>query len=284
MLTDADTRIRRLNKIIQSSENNQYKCRHKIHKAEYRLLEANQNPHITTSARNRFQAKLNHALRIYTTAQETLAYYVREHDAALRHKQYLQTLPLGQYHHSQHPPQPLHRSLVATVMVRILSGDLVQIQIDMDQPIIHLMEQFIRQRHFNPAASKRLVFFIDGEDQPFIAYQHSHERVNQKWSEVFSESLPVFHLLIQNTNESPQDIQEKVHLIRTIAEKLIRVADITDEEIYTIYNEWILTYIPPPKSNRYITMSAFVQQHLHLFHQMDLPHTHTHTQTNHKSQ
>jgi hypothetical protein len=131
------------------------------------------------------------------------------------------------------------------------------------------MEEFIRQRHFNPSAGKRLVFIVDGEDEPLIAYDHSDERVNRNWSHVFSESLPLLHLLIQAPNERPSDIHDKVCLAREIGEKQKRISDSSDEEIYSLYSEWILTYIPPAKSNRYTTMSAFVEQHSHLFTQLD---------------
>jgi hypothetical protein len=269
MLRDAESYIRRLTKNIYSCENNERKFLERKLKSEEALLLAQSNPRANNRYHDRLRQKIADAELQLAAVREELAAIVRERDSALRRKQHLQTLPLGQPLSSESAPQPVLRSKASSVTIRMLSGDLVEIEIDMDQPIIRLMEEFIRQRRFNPSAGKRLVFIVDGEDEPLIAYDRSDERVNSKWSEVFSESLPLLHLLIQAPNERPSDVHDKVCLIREIGEKQKRISDSSDEEIYSLYSEWILTYVPPAKSNRYTTMSAFVEQHLHLFPQLD---------------
>jgi hypothetical protein len=272
MIRDTNALIRRLTQVISTLQNKERTFLARKSKYAEAIELANNNPRITQGERKRLRDKHAKTEEQMALAHEEFAAAVRERDAALRHLQHLQSLPLGKLSQPEIAHQPVVRSEAASVMVRMLSGDLVEIEIDMNLPVISLMEEFIRQRRFNPSASKRLLFIVDGEEEPLIAHDLSAEkleRVSKKWSELFSDSLPLFHLLIQSPNEHPVDVRSKVDFIRSIAEEKKRGDDNKDEDLYALYSEWILTYLPPAKSNRYINMSAFVDQHPDLFPEMD---------------
>jgi hypothetical protein len=155
-----------------------------------------------------------------------------------------------------------------------MTGDLIEVEVDMPTPIYLLVEEFIRQRHYNRSAGSRLVFAVDGEEEPLLAGSVTPEnwdRSRKTWSEVFqtADAIPMFNLLILPSNDSEEEVRAKVSLIRQIVEKKKLGDNNSTEDLYSLYSEWILTYRPSQKGNRYTTMSDFVDQHLHLFPELD---------------
>jgi hypothetical protein len=116
---------------------------------------------------------------------------------------------------------------------------------------------------YNPKTIHRFEFMVhpECEEEPFRLLDHSE----QSWLELFPtpEDIPILHFLVQSENE--KDIESKIDLIRSIVEKERLKCPLSDEEIASHYHQWYLTYLPPTKSNRYITLSEFVHQSPHLF-------------------
>jgi hypothetical protein len=226
----------------------------------------------TAPTRTRAQQKLEEARARHIGEQEELGRFVADRDRALRHQQHLESLPKQTFDEKEECI--VKRSDVAVVLIRTMTGDLIEVEVDMPTPIYLLVEEFVRQRRYNRSAGSRLVFAVDGEDEPLLSTnvtQENWERSRKTWSEVFqtADAIPMFNLFIQAPNDDEYDIRTKVDLIRQIAEKKKLEDNNSTENLYSLYSEWILTYRPSQKGNRYTTMSDFVDQHLHLFPELD---------------
>jgi hypothetical protein len=158
----------------------------------------------------------------------------------------------------------------ASVVVRLMSGDLFTVEIDLNDEIRFFPNQFAREAGYNPAAVSRMVFFVDGEEEALIDpewFQWSAVRCDQvTWKEQFSsisDGLPMLNLIIRPDSEKDRD--SKIALIRQILEQKKLNDAIGNTELYSLYSEWNLRYQPLKNSNRYITMSNFIEQNAHLF-------------------
>jgi hypothetical protein len=160
----------------------------------------------------------------------------------------------------------------AEVSVRMMNGDLFSVEIDLNDEIHFFPKQFVREAGYNPAAVSRMVFFVDNEDEPLIdpdqPWYVRRSRPHYTWKERFAnipnpDALPMLNLFIRPDSEKDRDA--KIALIRQILEQKKLDATIDDTELYSQYSEWNLRYQPSGVSNRYITMSAFVEQNHQLF-------------------
>ena len=149
------------------------------------------------------------------------------------------------------------------ITLKTLAGDLLTIEVDLNDTIQNFPLHFAREMGYNPKTIHRFEFMVhpECEEEPFRLMDHS----KHSWLELFPtpEDIPILHFLVQSENE--KDIESKIDLIRSIVEKERLKCPLSDEEIASHYHQWYLTYLPPTKSNRYITLSDFVHQSSHLF-------------------
>ena len=147
--------------------------------------------------------------------------------------------------------------------LKTLAGDLLTIEVDLNDTIQNFPLHFARKMAYNPKTIHRFEFMVhpECEEEPFRLLDHS----NESWLELFPtpEEIPILHFLVQSENE--RDLESKIDLIRSIITKERLKCTLSDEEIASHYHQWYLTYLPPTKSNRYITLSDFVHQSPHLF-------------------
>jgi hypothetical protein len=267
MLKESQREIQYLTRVIQRQTRAVDDRAREVVKCEFKVAAAR-----TAPTRTRAQQKLEEARARHIGEQEELGRFVAARDRALRQHQHLESLPKQTFDEKEECI--VNRSNAAVVLIRTMTGDLIEVEVDMPTPIYLLVEEFIRQRHYNRSAGSRLVFAVDGEEEPLLAgnvSQENWERGRKTWSEVFqtADAIPMFNLLILPSNDSEEEVRAKVSLIRQIVEKKKLGDNNSTEDLHSLYSEWILTYRPAQKGNRYTTMSDFVDQHLHLFPELD---------------
>ncbi len=267
MLKESQRAIQYFTRVIQRQTRAVDDRAREVVKGEFKVAAAR-----TAPTRTRAQQKLEEARARLTGEQEELERFVAARDRALRQHQHLESLPKQTFDEKEECVT--NRSDAAVVLIRTMAGDLIEVEVDMPTPIYLLVEEFIRQHRYNRSAGSRLVFAVDGEEEPLLAGSvtpENWERSRKTWSEVFqtADAIPMFNLLILAPNDSEKEIRAKVDLIRQIVEKKKLGDNNSTEDLYSLYSEWILTYRPSQKGNRYTTMSDFVDQHLHLFPELD---------------
>lgn len=159
----------------------------------------------------------------------------------------------------------------ATLMVRLLSGDVKEVEIDMFRPVVTFADEFAHQHGYNPSATGRMVFLIQSEEEEkentvFWSPEVRHE--GKVFIEVFGEilgdefcqdDLPMLNLVIRPMAED-REMGAKVELIRKLLKEQSLNDNYDDETLFAMFGNWYLTYQPSGAGNRYLTMKAFVAQ------------------------
>jgi hypothetical protein len=78
----------------------------------------------------------------------------------------------------------------------------------------------------------------------------------------------MLNLFIKPLEEPAYKKYQKMEHVRDILLKEKRYENYSMEDIYSMYSTWVLTYIPKNKSNRYIQISTFVNDHPEKFYQL----------------
>lgn len=159
----------------------------------------------------------------------------------------------------------------ATLMVRLLSGDVKAVEIDMFRPVVTFADEFAQQHGYNPSATSRMVFLIQSEEEEkenTVFWSPEERQEGKTFIEVLSErlgnefsqdDLPMLNLLIRPMAED-REMGAKVDLIRKLLKEQSLNDNYDDETLFEMYGTWHLTYLPSGKGNRYLTMKAFVEQ------------------------
>ena len=167
-----------------------------------------------------------------------------------------------------------------TITLKSLSGDLLTLDVPLNYQIHHLPTLFINQFKYNPAIVKRFRFFSTDENDTYTdetdkkeeqkEYQKTDfvEKHGQKtWADIVPEGTDHYFLcfFITEDNESDTVRNDKMKLVRKIILDKRMYTNMSDEELYSLYSEWNLHYLPPPKTNRYLNLSAFVEHNRFAF-------------------
>lgn len=224
-----------------------------------------------TVARARAEEKLARERELVEQFRMETLQAVRDRDHELARLQAIEALPEEPANYvSMEEKYPEERSEPASVAVRLLSGDLFWIDIDLNDEMHFFPKHFAREAGYNPSVVSRMVFFVEDEEEALIDPDQPSEIITEHitWKEHFADipnpdALPMLNLFIRP--ESEKDRAPKITLLRQILEQKKLNDAIDDTELYSHYSEWYLRYQPPAVSNRYITMSAFIEQNPHLF-------------------
>lgn len=154
--------------------------------------------------------------------------------------------------------------------VRLLSGDVLSIQADRSLRISAFADYFCKTHGYAPCATKRMTFMKKQEQEAKSSDELEDEifwsNEIRREGEVMDDHVEdgdMLYLLIQPL-EDPE-WSEKFALFRRILEKEGRITQKGDEEIFSIYSTWLLTWIPPANTNRYIRLKAFVDENEDIF-------------------
>jgi len=145
----------------------------------------------------------------------------------------------------------------AAVGIKMLSGDIHAIGIRWDWNIAMLKDSFLRTMGYNPSVADR-VSLVDADGLPPM-------EAGVSWKEKYEsvEEIPLLYAFIDN--ESVLAFQPKLKLIHSILkDKNIRTTLVNDE-IWSLYSSWVLTYRPQGRANRYIKLLDFVLAHPEVF-------------------
>ena len=226
-----------------------------------------------TATRARNEEKLARERELLQQVQTRFDEAAREHNEKLTRLQAIEALPEEPANYIPNDTEEKYSSEdsePASVSVRQMNGDLFAIEIDLNDEIHFFPKQFAREAGYNPSAVSRMVFFVDGEDEALIDPDEVTAVITEQytWKERFPfipnpDALPMLNIFIRP--DSDKDRDAKISLIRQILEQKKLNDAIDDKELFSHYSEWNLRYQPPRISNRYITMSAFIEQNPHLF-------------------
>lgn len=158
-----------------------------------------------------------------------------------------------------------------TIMVRMLSGDLIPVPIRMSDPVSLFPKQFVDQHRMNPWITHRLRFYVHedwDEDTPLSGFVSVH-RFRGTWMDLYrsERNLPyLLHLVI--LDDAEEERSQKLELLRSILSAKGITKGVEDTQLYGEYLYWYLYYRPSDpsfyfvKPNRYTTLSGFVEHYL----------------------
>lgn len=143
--------------------------------------------------------------------------------------------------------------------VRLLSGDLKSVMVNMRHSVANFATMFAQQHGYNPSATSRMVFMIlSEEEEEEVFWSPEKLQVGITFEDVLKENRPLLNLVIRPMDEKNKT--EKLQLIRKILKEKSLNDHYDDDTLFSMLSTWHLTYQPPAKGNRYITMKHFVEQ------------------------
>jgi hypothetical protein len=230
-------------------------------------LRLEQPARISAANRRRWELQITELQRVIAEDQGAMQEAINERDRLLERQQELAT----QVNEREQNQYAIPASATDSVTVRMLSGDMLCAMVDSRQKVRDFPLEFARQFGYNPKAISRFQFLIqnpDEEDGELVNILANDQDYELSWLDRFEnpDKFPLLHLLIQASSDA--DLPEKVRLIRQIVEEQKLTCSMSDEDLMEHFNNWYLTYQPPAKSNRYITMKDFVTSSSHLFTQI----------------
>jgi hypothetical protein len=164
------------------------------------------------------------------------------------------------------------------IMVRLLSGDFLEVMVDRAHPVAGFADQFAKQHGYHPIATGRMVFMVRTEEQGGEEKgKEEEQKQNVFWSPEerhpgksvgdllgTGASIPILYLFIRPVED--KESKEKALLLRKILYTLHRDASYSDETLFDLYSNWRLTANTMADSlNRYQKMFAFVSANEEIF-------------------
>jgi hypothetical protein len=222
---------------------------------------------ISAANRRRWELQITELQREIAEDRGAMQESINERDRLLGQQQELAARVVER----QQNQYAIPASATDSVTVRILSGDMLCAMVDSRQKVRDFHLEFARQFGYNPKVVSRFQFLIqnqDEEDGELVDILANDQDYDLSWLDRFEnpDKFPLLHLLIQASSET--DLPEKVRLIRQIVEEQKLTCPMSDEDLMEHFNNWYLTYQPPAKSNRYVTLKDFVTSSSHLFPQI----------------
>jgi hypothetical protein len=162
-------------------------------------------------------------------------------------------------------PISSHPSEVITLVVRLLSGDFLQVVVDRSHPMIGFADQFANQNHYAECVTTRMVFLImsEEEEKQHIFWSPEERHIGKSIGDVLGSELPILNLIIRPI-EDPKYL-EKVTTMRKIIYSLKRDdSAFSNEELFDLYNNWRMSH-NVFSMNRYQKLKACIDDHLEMF-------------------
>jgi hypothetical protein len=163
--------------------------------------------------------------------------------------------------------------------VRLMSGDIFHVSIDMSHSLSTFADSFAQQNGYHSCVTARSVFMIlqesdvksddkntnDKNTNEIVFWSPEQRHPGKTYADILpsTDSLPIIHLIIRPASEDEWDKNAKISLIRRVLKGEDKSTDMTDDDLYTSYADWLLTYHPPPSSNRFTKIRDFVLQYNH---------------------
>ena len=163
---------------------------------------------------------------------------------------------------SREKPMPV------TVVIKMMTGDILSVDVDFQDSLLHFPLQFAQQHQYNLSVVKSKMLFLVDEEKDLLN-NISGNPLETTWSEEFKneDDIPMIHLFIRPEEE--KELSYKISLIQKILENKHRKSSLSQEDLINKYSEWNLHYMSPPNSNRYLNSVAFIEENNEYFPPMD---------------
>ena len=154
------------------------------------------------------------------------------------------------------------------VMVRLLSGDVLPVQVDASLPVARFADLFAIQHHYAPSATDRMVFLLEESESKSESDESKDSDIF--WSPELHHEGKTMGMLEGHLNLIIRPLVDREMPNRlTLLRKILHTHDLlyrfSDDELISMYSIWILTWFPPVTTNMYIKMRAFVDAHPDVF-------------------
>ena len=196
-----------------------------------------------------------------------------------------------------------------TLFVRLLSGEIQPVVVDMMGPINSLGREFARQNRYHPSSVKRMAFFLPSEEKdedektteeeptvkvslvtsqlgvmvlldvippvpveepaPVPFYSADHPRTGMIFRNLFPRGSELPVLHLFIRGPNPNKIGEKLKLLRRILVDEMRYNMYDDDELFPMYDSWYIHQRGPHVNNRYKAMKEFVSAYSEKFWPMN---------------
>lgn len=275
--------IKECEKELAASEENVGRCHKYIHRIAHQI-HRQQEKIAYYRSKDPEHPKIDELQRRIPVNQESLGYWElhlsddqKKYDQLRLRLQELQ-LEIGAAEDHEEKTIGVVEAAPLRLFVRLLSGDLQTIEVDRGLPISSFADHYAQTHGYAPSAVQRMVFLLPKEENKDKDESESEsESENIFWSpEVRHEGISVgdrvhegdlLCLLIRPLEDS--EWKDRLSVIRQFLEKGGLYDNVTDEDIFSLYSTWSLTWTPPPKSNRYLRTKAFVEAHPDVFRPME---------------
>lgn len=155
-----------------------------------------------------------------------------------------------------HAQQGISMEYHAAVLIQLLSGETITVGIHMEQEMRTLAYEFIKQLNYPPSTMERLSF-TDHKGRNIL--------VSETWKERYGapERIPLLYLYVHQEYEKNKEAKlAAIHSI--LQEKRLR-SPLSQEDLWTLYHDWNLTYLPSPHSTSSSKLQEFVAAHHFVF-------------------
>ncbi len=158
-----------------------------------------------------------------------------------------------------------------SLCVKLLSGDLLTVEVHSADPVELLPRQFAEQHGYHLGVIPQMTFHLSHEDrdaeesekseEPFVTGTTHLRGTRRTWKELFPESEPPMLLfLLKESHDYSR--AEKLRLIHDILRRRQLAAMMEDDDLWSLYHAWNIHCSVHLDANRWQKLSAFVEDHL----------------------
>jgi len=172
-------------------------------------------------------------------------------------------IALGYLHPATEPSSPL------SLCVKLLSGELLMVEVHSADPVELLPRQFAEQHGYHLGVIPQMTFHLSQEeseesDKPFVTGMTHLSGTRRTWKELFPESQPPMLLfLLRESNDYARE--RKITLIHDILRRRQLAATMEQDDLWSLYQAWNIHCAVHLDANRWQKLSSFVDDHLHHF-------------------
>lgn len=213
--------------------------------------------HILSASSERIRLALEVELLHETEEADGIAMEISaiEADGFIGYERSNQEIRLEELHRF-HARTGIFMEYQAAVLIQLLSGESITIGIHMEQEMRTLVYEFIKQLNY-PLSTMERLSFTDHKGRNIL--------VSETWKERYGapERIPLLYLYIhQEYDKNKEDKLAAIHSI--LQEKQLRSL-LSQEDLWTLYHDWNLTYLPSPHSTPSSKLQEFVAMHHFVF-------------------
>lgn len=171
---------------------------------------------------------------------------------------------IGHLHPATEPSQAL------SLMVKLLSGELLTVEVHSADCVELLPRQFAEQHGYHLGVIPQMTFYVsedmDAEEEdskpkePFVTGTTHLLGTRRTWMELFPHGAPMLLFLLKESNDYSR--ADKLRLMHDILRRRQLAAMMEDDDLWSLYQAWNIHCAVHVDANRWQKLSAFVDDHL----------------------